>query len=232
MARSALGSDLKDSGATRWSLPHDHGGAALPRPLLVQRYGQLAGGSLTAVFILSQHDAAVRRLVAAGNGTSDHWLHLVGQGCAFVTVGISHLTTLRRSGVKAQEIATGRYKLDGTMPWVTGAEPANLFVTGAVFEDRRQMFIALPRDRAGVTVCPSFALAALQASCTAQVTLESVEIEAADLLAGPATDLLTQPGAVGTAGLENIGARPGPGPGGAFRDRQTGTRAKRADRTG
>ena len=61
---AALWSLIEKEGATRWSLPQSLG-EACPRPLLVQRYAQLATGSLTAVFILSQHDAAVRRLLAA-----------------------------------------------------------------------------------------------------------------------------------------------------------------------
>ena len=49
----------------------------------------------------------------------------IGEGRAFTTVGISHLTTSRRLGaqpVKAVEIAPGRYRLDGTIPWVTAAD--------------------------------------------------------------------------------------------------------------
>ena len=60
--RTTSGACSSKAGATRWSLPEEFGGAGCPRPLLVQRYAQLAGGSLTAVFILSQHDAGVRRL--------------------------------------------------------------------------------------------------------------------------------------------------------------------------
>jgi len=198
-----LWSLLQEAGAAKWSLPQGYGGLACSRPLLVQRYAQLAGASLTAVFILSQHDAAVRRLAAAApRETAERWLRAVGQGEAFVTVGISHLTTSRRVGVKAAEIAPGRFRLDGAMPWVTAAAPANLFVTGAVLDDRRQMFIALPADRPGVTVRAPFLLAALQASCTAEVALDGVHVDGSDLLAGPAADLSSQPGAVGTAGLE------------------------------
>ena len=89
----------------------EFGGESCPRPLLVQRYAQLAEGSLTAVFILSQHDAAVRRLIAApANGTAARWLHAIGAGRAFTTVGISHLTTSRRLGpqaIKVAEVAPG-----------------------------------------------------------------------------------------------------------------------------
>jgi butyryl-CoA dehydrogenase len=200
---TALWDLIEKSGTTRWSLPSEFGGESCPRPLLVQRYAKLAVGSLTAVFILSQHDAAVRRLVeAAANPTATQWLREIGAGRAFVTVGISHLTTSRRLGATAAEVAPGAYRFDGAIPWVTAAERAQLLVTGAVLGDGRKLLVALPTNRAGVMVRPPLALAALQASCTSEVVLEGVAISGADVLAGPGIDVMSQPGAVGTAGLE------------------------------
>jgi alkylation response protein AidB-like acyl-CoA dehydrogenase len=197
---------LDQAGAPRWSLSQQFGGQGCSRPILVQRYAQLAGGSLTAVFILSQHDAGVRRLLGASDrAVATRWLKAIGKGRAFTTVGISHLTTSRRLGtqpVKALELAPGTYQLDGTIPWVTAAERADGIVTGAVLDDGRQLLIALPADRSGLTVRPPFALAALQASCTTEVVLEGAHVEDYDLLAGPANDIMSTPGAVGTAGLE------------------------------
>ena len=197
---------IQDGGATRWSLPRDFGGEACPRPLLLQRYAQLASGSLTAVFVLSQHDAAVRRLDGAvDRPAAREWLRAIAVGKAFATVGVSQLTTSRRLGSQAlvaTETERGTFQLDGAMPWVTAAERADVLVTGALLDDGRQMLIALPVDRPGLTVRPAFELAALQASCTTEVILEHVRVSAADLLAGPSADLSAQPGAVGTAGLE------------------------------
>ena len=205
LAGVALGT-LEAAGAPRWTLPDEYRGEACPRPVLVQRYARLAGGSLTAVFILSQHDAAVRRLLAAsGTPTADRWLHAIGRDQVVATVGISHLTTSRRLGsqaIKVAPFAPGRYRLNGSMPWVTAAPRADFVVTGAALDDGRQMLIALPTDRPGVEVCPPFPLAALQASCTSQVTLRDVEVDDTDLLAGPANDILSHAGAVGTGGLE------------------------------
>jgi butyryl-CoA dehydrogenase len=202
----SLWETIERAGAPRWTLPLEYGGEACARPLLVQRYARLATGSLTAVFILSQHDAALRRLLAApDHPTADRWLKAVGRDRAVATVGISHLTTSRRLGthaIQVAEVAPGRYQLNGTMPWVTAALRADLIVTGAALDDGRQMLIALPADRPGVTVCPPFELAALQASCTSQVDLHDVEVDDFDLLAGPAAEVLSHPGAVGTAGLE------------------------------
>jgi butyryl-CoA dehydrogenase len=203
---TALWSSLDRIGAPRWSLPEEYGGIAHPRPLLVQRYARLAVGSLTAVFILSQHEAALRRLLAApGQATADRWLRAVGRGRAIGTVGISHLTTSRRLGpqaIRVEEPGPGRYRLGGTMPWVTAAPRADFVVTGGTFDDGRQVLIALPTDRPGVTVRPPFPLAALQASCTSEIRLDGVEVADSDLLAGPATDVLSHSGAVGTGGLE------------------------------
>jgi alkylation response protein AidB-like acyl-CoA dehydrogenase len=202
----ALWTLVQQAGATRWSLDREFGGAACPRPLLVQRYARLAEGSLTAVFILSQHDAAVRRLMnAADKPKARQWLEAIGSGQAFATVGISQLTTSRRLGASAlvaREVNPGCFQLDGAMPWVTAAERADVFITGALLDDDRQVLIALPADRPGLTVKPPFDLAALQASCTGEVVLSGVQVDESDLLAGPARELSAQPGTVGTAGLE------------------------------
>jgi butyryl-CoA dehydrogenase len=197
---------LQDGGVPGWSLPPEFGGEACPRPLLVQRYAQLATGSLTAVFILSQHDGAVRRLASSiDRPPARIWLPRIAAGKAFTTVGISHLTTSRRLGAQAltaEEIGSGKFQLRGAMPWVTAAERADVFITGALLADGRQLLIALPADRRGLTVRPSFELAALQASCTAEVALEDVQVDETDLLSDPTTESSTQPVPVGTAGLE------------------------------
>jgi len=200
-----LWSLLADAGAPRWSIAAEFGGGDCPRPLLVQRYARLAEASLTAVFILSQHDAAIRRLISsADRPTARRWLSAIVDG-AIATVGISQLTTSRRLGAKsllATELGGGRYQLDGGMPWVTAAERADVIVTGAFLNDDRQVLLALPTDLPGVVVKPAFDLAALQASRTAEVVLKGVEIDESDILFGPTTEISAQPGLVGTAGLE------------------------------
>ena len=196
-----------EAGAVRWSLPNEQGGEGCDRPTILRRYARLAEGSLTAAFILTQHDAAVRRLLpAADRPVAADWLGRIAEGRAFATVGISHLTTSRRYGpqaLTANELPGGGYRLDGRMPWVTSAGRADLLVAGAALPDGRQLLIALPTDRPGLTVRPPFALAALQASCTAEVACEAVPIVEADILAGPAPEVVASaPGTAGTGGLE------------------------------
>jgi butyryl-CoA dehydrogenase len=193
---------VRAAGAPLWSLP----GSATDRSTMIRRYARLAEGSLTAAFILTQHDSAVRRLaLAADRPAGRHWLQEIGAGRAFATVGISQLTTSRRHGtraVEALEIAGG-YRLVGAVPWVTAAPRADVVVTGAVLADGRQLLIALPMDdRPGLSVRVPFPLAALQASCTSEIALEGVAIDSSEVLAGPSADVLATPGAGGTGGLE------------------------------
>ena len=201
----ALWGALRAGGAAGWALPEALGGPGADRPGLLARYAAVAEGSLTAAFILTQRDAAVRRLAAAGDrGRAADWLAAVASEGVFPTVGISQLTTSRRHGAHALLAAPegDGYRLDGAMPWVTAAPRADLFVAGAALPDGRQLLVALPKGREGLAVAPPMSLAALQASCTGEVACRAVRVEPEDVLAGPAEDVLAAPGASGTGGLE------------------------------
>jgi alkylation response protein AidB-like acyl-CoA dehydrogenase len=202
----ALWQVLVETGAPRWSVPVEQGGIGASRPLLMSLYAALAGGSLTAVFILTQHDAAVRRLAAARDSDfAKAWLERIADGEVLASVGISHLTTSSRAGSRAlhaRPTARGGYLLDGAMPWVTAAERADVIVAGATVGDGRQILVACPTDRPGMSVEPAFRLAALTAACTSEVRCESYAVGPEEVLAGPAEDINRIPGLAGTGGLE------------------------------
>ncbi len=197
---------LKDAGAPGWSLPESYGGTGLDRLSLVAANARVANGSLTAAFILSQHDAAVRRLLASPDRPiATYWLDAISKGDAFATVGLSQLTTSRRLGataLRAKSVGPGLIQLDGAMPWVTAAEKADVFVAGAVTEDGQQILFALPANRPGVTVRPAYDLAALGSSRTSEVGCDHVQIAESDLLAGPALNVMSGTSSTGTGGLE------------------------------
>lgn len=201
-----LWSLLVEAKAPRWALPQSIGGEECGRTELLERYARVAEGSMTAAFILTQHDSAVRRLLAVRDRpVADAWIRAIGERGAFTTVGISQLTTSRRHGAQALRAiarSDGGYRLDGTMPWVTAAERADVLVTGAVLEDGQQILVALPTDRPGLTIPPPFDLAAVQASRTTEVQCHQVEVKAEELLAGPSPNVIATPGAAGTGGLE------------------------------
>jgi alkylation response protein AidB-like acyl-CoA dehydrogenase len=171
---------------------------------LLAGYEQLAGACLTTCFILSQRDAACRRLRDSGNETlCQQLLPALTRGNTFTTVGISQLTTSRQHGkpAMAASVEGETLVLDGSMPWVTGAAQADYLVTGAVLDDGRQVLAVLPRELPGVLVKPPLELMALQGSLTAEVVCDQVRLDSDWLLAGPAEKVLAT-GRGGAGGLE------------------------------
>jgi alkylation response protein AidB-like acyl-CoA dehydrogenase len=194
----------KELGALRWSLPKAYGGLEISGIELLNLYERLASACLTTMFILSQRESACRHLLGqAPREALRDLMPGLARGEHFATVGLSHLTTSRRHGPEAMRATSGEhgYVLDGTLPWVTGAERADYFVTGAVLEDGRQILIVLPRKSAGVTISPPMDLAALAGSITAEVRCERVAVDRRWLLLGPAEKVLSL-GRRGAGGLE------------------------------
>src|ERR1022692_730226 len=58
---------LTRAGVLGWSIDSAHGGSASDAIALLAGYEQLASACLTTCFILSQRDAAVRRIEASAN---------------------------------------------------------------------------------------------------------------------------------------------------------------------
>ena len=195
---------LKQAGALRWSIPQEHGGDGRSGGRLLEVYEQLAGACLTSCFILSQRDAACRRIRDSGNAViCQELLPPLARGEGFATVGLSHLTTSRQHVQPAltAKIQGDTLILNGIMPWVTGAAQADHIVTGAVCEDGYQVLLVLPRETKGVRVGPPLELMALAGSITAEVHCENVHLTRRWLLAGPAERVIAQ-GKGGTGGLE------------------------------
>lgn len=195
---------LRRAGITGWSIPPEYGGQGFDGPELLDGYAQLAAACLTTCFILSQREAAVRRILDSGNDRlCTELLPSLARGETVTTVGLSQLTTSRQHGrpaLMAREVGE-TFVFDGIMPWVTAAPRADYFITGAVLEDGRQILAVLHREQEGVKVGPPLELMALQGSLTAEVTCANVVVDRRWLLAGPAEKVMS--GARGgTGGLE------------------------------
>jgi alkylation response protein AidB-like acyl-CoA dehydrogenase len=195
---------LTRAGVLGWGIDAAYGGS--PRDAISQLAGheQLASACLTTSFILSQREAAVRRIEASANQMLHRELlgPLARDEC-FATVGLSQLTTSRQHlqpSLAAHAVDDG-FVLDGSIPWVTGAAQADYLVTGAVTDAGMQMLAVLPTKQPGVHVQPPLDLMALQGSLTAEVRLDRVKLERSWLLAEPAKNMLTA-GRSGPGGLE------------------------------
>jgi alkylation response protein AidB-like acyl-CoA dehydrogenase len=195
---------LQRCGALRWCIPVDQEGEGLAGSALLDGYEQLAGACLTTCFILSQRDAACRRLRDSGNqALRRELLPPLARGTTFATVGLSQLTTSRQhlGPTFVARQAGEQFVLDGSIPWVTGAATADHLVIGAVLEDGRQILAALPRGLPGVSIGPPLELMALEGSLTAEVHCENVVLDKRWLLAGPVERVMAA-GRGGTGGLE------------------------------
>jgi alkylation response protein AidB-like acyl-CoA dehydrogenase len=192
------------AGVLEWSIPAAYGGRELDPSTLLHGYERLAAACLTTAFILSQRDAAVRRIRDSGReDLCRDLLRPLACGGKFATVGLSQLTTSRQHGgpaLRATAAAAG-FLLDGSMPWVTGADQADYLITGAVLDDGTQVLLVLPADTPGVHVGPPLDLMALAGSQTTEVRCERVTVDRHWLLAGPAERVMNS-GRGGTGGLE------------------------------
>src|SRR5215472_12655994 len=123
---------LRRGGALGWIIPREYGGAGLDSLELLEGYQRLAGACLTTCFLLSQRDSACRRLRDSGNETlCRRLLPALATGERFATVGLAQLTTSRQHvrPVLVADLDGGGVRLNGVMPWVTGAPQADHFIT-------------------------------------------------------------------------------------------------------
>ncbi len=196
---------LRGAGVPAWCLPRSYGGLDLSAAELLDGYERLASACLTTCFLLSQRDAACRRLRDADNtALAAELLPPLARGETFATVGLSQLTTSRQhlGPALTARLTERELVLDGVIPWVTGAARADTLVIGAVLDDGRQVLAALPRGQDGVRVGSPLDLAALTGSLTAEVACAGVRLERRWLLAGPKERVMNVGGRASTGGLE------------------------------
>lgn len=169
------------------------------RGSLLQFYVWLASGCLTTAFIMTQRNAALRRIETSQNEFARfHLLPTLRNGDSFATVGFSHLTTSRRhlNQPPLRAIRDGQdWILDGFSPWVTGGKFADWLVVGAVELEsngglgevgkQRELLFCVAKDSPGIIIDESNELMALNASATGQVRFENVKAREIELLHGP-----------------------------------------------
>jgi alkylation response protein AidB-like acyl-CoA dehydrogenase len=189
-----------ESGVPDWFLPEEFCGN--PQSEMTKQFGylELAAACLTTTFILTQRNAAVSRILNSDNQELKNRLSReLARNESFATVGISHLTTSRqhvKDPILKATPTNGGWLLNGEIPWTTGAEAAEVIVTGGVQPDGLQVLLALPTNLMGVEINPAPKLLALNESCTTSVSLKNVEVPKDMRLIGPCENVL----AAGTAG--------------------------------
>jgi alkylation response protein AidB-like acyl-CoA dehydrogenase len=199
---------MADAGVLGWLIPEKAGGSEVSAAEVTAGYQQLASACLTSTFVLTQRNAAIQRIVTSPNTDlkADLLPELVDHS-KFVTVGISHLTTSRqhwKQPTVTAERLDGGFILQGEIPWVTGADRADMIVTGGTTQNGEQVLLAVETDCDGVELCEPVSMLALNASRTGPVRLNQVFVPWTQLLHGPTEHVMKQGG--GGAGTQTTSA--------------------------
>ncbi|MEZ6124756.1 MAG: acyl-CoA dehydrogenase family protein [Planctomycetaceae bacterium] len=194
---------MSDYGVMTWDVPEGLGGSGFSNLDLLEGLRQLSSACLLSTFVLTQRNAAVRRIITSDNlELRDRLLPDLRDGRSFATVAISHLTTsgkhLKQPLVVAVPDGDG-FRLNGVAPWATGATQAESLVTGGSLDDGRELLFCLPTNREGVFVEQPVSLLGLNASQTGAVRLNDVSISRQEVLHGPVAGVMNQ-GSGGGAG--------------------------------
>ena len=184
--------DLASVGATAWAIPASHGGLDLDVPELQTRYERIAAASLATALAFSQRDSGVGHVEKAENtALRDELLPKLARNAVWTTIGISHITTSTQAGALGAVMeADGGVRLNGTIPWSTGAAFSDFIVAAARVPNGEPVVFALPTDLDGVTIGRNLPLAALTAAHTSAVHCTDVRIDPSLLLTGPAADAM------------------------------------------
>ncbi len=197
---------LAKAGVFRWFIPPVYGGDGWSEDQILNGYLALSQSCITSTFILTQWNAACKRILGSVNEQlKQDLLPAMADGSLFATVGISHLTTSRQHLAKPvliAERAENGFMLNGFSPWVTSAAQADVIVLGASLDDGTQIIAAVSTDSAGLEASRGADLVALSSSCTDAVRLENVFVPENRIVAGPVENVLQTNSGGGAGGLQ------------------------------
>lgn len=168
---------LAEEGLLALKRPAEYGGPNMDEEDFRRFQEEVARVSGSLAFLQTQHQSAVG-LIARGENEDlkREYLPFMHDGTKLVGIGFSQL---RRPGppiMKATPDKDG-YRLDGTVPWVTGAGFYPEFLVGASLPDGRAVFGIVPlTDQEGVRLSPPMKLAAMEAANTVAVEFEGFSL--------------------------------------------------------
>lgn len=125
-------------------LPTEFGGPAMPEPLFRVFQEEVARTSGALAFLQTQHQSAVSMIARGENAElAAEYLPKMGNGERYVGIGFSQL---RRGGppIMRAEPIEGGYRLEGSVPWVTGWDFFPEFLIGAAMPDGQAVFGVVP----------------------------------------------------------------------------------------
>ena len=167
---------LGDHGLLIPKVPESMGGLGLDTPAFWQYQSLMARHSGTLAFLQTQHQSAASFLRSSENKTLvDAYLPAMATGAKRLGVGFSQL---RRQPSPLQAVQTsGGYRLNGEVPWVSGAGLFTAFIGAAALADGSSVFGLLPLSNiqgegGQVSVSEPMKLMAMASTETVSVTLK------------------------------------------------------------
>ncbi len=167
-----------ESGLLAGFIGSDDGGLGASEAALLSALEGVAAGCLTTALVLTQWASACRIIATGSAELRARMLPALASGQQTTTVGVAQLTTSRRhlAGPALQASALdGTWRLDGTCPWVTGADSSDSLVTGALTAAGEALFFVVPTAAAGLVISPPMRMLALSGSRTASIRFSAVE---------------------------------------------------------
>ena len=176
--RSGAFASLAEHGLLAGFIAGEDGGSGATEPALHEALSGVASACLTTALVLTQWASACRIIATGPADLRRDLLPGLARGEATATVGIAQLTTSRRHIGTPALRAVGRgtsWWLEGTCPWVTGADSSDLIVSGAVGDDGTPRFFVIPTSAAGLGIGAPMSMLALSGSRTSSVAFDGVE---------------------------------------------------------
>jgi alkylation response protein AidB-like acyl-CoA dehydrogenase len=165
--------DLGKAGLAALKVPAEYGGPDFPEAdfRLFQQAAARASG--TFAFLQTQHQSAASLVLKSHNeALMAEYLPGMVTGQKWLGIGFSQL---RRPGppVTRAEPGSGGYRLEGHVPWVTGAELYPEFLIGATLPDGQAVFGVCPLvPGPGIRFSEPMKLAAMESALTVTADLD------------------------------------------------------------
>ena len=158
--------------------PTEFGGPALSEARFRTFQEEVARVSGALAFLQTQHQSAVSMIARSDNASlKGTYLPRMHDGGRLVGIGFSQL---RRAGppmMRAIRIEGG-YRLDGSVPWITGWTFFPEFLVGATLPDGDSVFGVMPlasvaEGDSNIELSPAMRLAAMESAMTVSATIEN-----------------------------------------------------------
>lgn len=165
---------LGELGLLALQVPTNWGGLAASAATYYNFQQLVARYSGALAFVQTQHQSAAGMLVQSQNQTlKQEYLPYLSNGKILLGVGFSHLRRQGEPIVKAH-LVDGGYRLNGTVPWITGFGIFQEFIVAATLPDDRAVFGLVPFGNSGsITISDVLPLAAMSSTNTVTATLNN-----------------------------------------------------------